>query len=154
MNETPPPQDSPAPIEQPPLKGVAKKIAEANKNLEAAKESHAREIELLLKMASMIDKLPDDIADKCSVYCKQIDIDNLTRSESLVVIDTLKAGKWAKSINHSMPDKIDYETTIDGVTVRLWAAGPPNSCRVIEVEEEVPATKIIHRRLVCSGEEV
>jgi hypothetical protein len=154
MNETTPTNDAPAPIEQPPLKGVAKKIAEANKKLEQAKESHAREIELLLKMSSMIDKLPDEIADKCGVYGAQIDIDNLTRSESLIVIDTLKAGKWSKTVNPSMPDKIDYETAIDGVTVRLWAAGPPDSCRVIEFEEEVPATKIIRRRLVCSGGEV
>jgi len=30
----------------------------------------------------------------------------------------------------------------------------PDSCRVIEVEEEVPATKIVRRKLVCSGPEV
>jgi hypothetical protein len=142
-------QDTPEPIEQaPPLKGVAKKIAAANKKLEEAKESHGREIALLLKMASVIDKLPDDIAEKADIYCGlQLDFNNLTREQSLIVISTLRAGKWQKSVNG---ENIDYETQIDGVTVRLWAAGPPDSCRVIEVEEIVPATTITRRRLVCS----
>lgn len=138
--------EAPTSIEQSPLKGVAKKIAEA-------KERHAREIELLEKMGSLIDKLPDDIADKCNVYGVQIDIDSLTREQAVSVMGILHAGKWTKNINATQPTAIDYETTIDSVKVRLWAAGPPNSCRVVEFEEELPATKIIRRRLVCSDKE-
>lgn len=142
MNETELPPETPAPI-APPLKGVAKKIAEA-------RDRHAQEIDLLLRMADIIDKLPDAIADKCHVYMGQLDIDTLTREESLQVIGALHAGKWSKTVNSSMTEKMDYETTINGVKVRLWAAGPPDSCRIVEVEEVIPATKIVHRRLVCT----
>jgi hypothetical protein len=150
MNETPPAQDTAAPIDQPPLKGVAKMIADAEKKLREAEETYKREIGLLARMSIIIDSLPDDIADKASIYCGILDFDRLTREQSLRVISTLAAGRWKKSVNDSLPETIDYETQIDGLRVRLWSAGPPDSCRVIEVEEIVPETKIIRRKLVCS----
>lgn len=153
MNETKPTRDTPALIEQPPLKGVAKKIAEANCRFAESQKSHEREIKLLLKMASVIDMLPDDITKKACIYFGQLDFNQLTREQALSVISTVEAGRWKKSVNESMPDMIDYETTIDGVTVRLWAAGPPDSCRVIEVEEVIQAKTITRRRLVCSEKE-
>ena len=154
MNETSPIQGAPSPIDQaPPLKGVAKKIAQADKRLAEAKESHAREIELLRRMASIIDQLPDSIADKASLYGEQLDIDHLSRNEAVEAMRILHAGKWDKTINSGLPDMIDYEATIDGVTVRLWAAGPPDSCRVIETEEIIPAMTVKVRRLVCSDKE-
>jgi hypothetical protein len=132
---------------QPPEKPqsmVARKIAEA-------KARHQAEIALLNRMASIIDSLPEHIAQNCYIFSDYLDFNSLSREQSLEVISTLKAGKWTKSVNQCSPDTIDYLTEINGVKVRLWAAAPPDSCRVIEVEE---ATKIVRRKLICSGPEV
>ena len=83
-----------------------------------------------------------------------LDFNQLSREESLTVMKALKAGDWTKSANGYDSATIDYNTEINGMKVRLWAAAPPDSCRVIEVEEEVPATKIVRRKLICSGPEV
>lgn len=115
-----------------------------------ARERYIREIELLERMAGVIDKVPEAIAAKCCVYCSQIDFNSLTREESIAVMLALGAGQWEKSVNACSPDTIDYTGEVDGVTVRLWAAAPPDSCRVIEVTEELPATKITRRKLICS----
>ena len=126
---------------------VARKIAEA-------KARYTQELEMLMRMAGVIDNLPEHIAEKCCIYSDYLDFNSLSREESIAVISTLKAGKWTKSVNQCWPEMIDYNTEIDGVKVRLWAAAPPDSCRVIEVEEEVPATKIVRRKLICSGSEL
>ena len=125
---------------------VARKLAEA-------KERYTRELDMLMRMADVINSLPEDIAAKCCIYNDYLDFNQLSRQESLTVMKTLNAGKWAKSANGWDTATIDYTAEIDGMKVRLWAAAPPDSCRVIEVEEEVPATKIVRRKLICSGPE-
>ncbi len=68
-------------------------------------------------------------------------------------------GKWQKSLNTSYGEspKIDYVTELDGVQVRCWAGEPPPSCRIVEVEEHVPAqvipAKVVKvRKMVCTPE--
>jgi len=122
--------------------------------IQEARARHKAELDMLYKMAAIIDQMPWRIADKCCIYSDYLDFNGLTRQESVDVMLMLKAGKWTKSVNLANPEMIDYNTEIDGMKVRLWAAAPPDSCRVIEVEEEVPATKIVRRKLICSGPEV
>lgn len=111
---------------------------------------HRRQVDLLNRASSILNRLPIHLAAKCRVYCEQLDFDGLTREESIEVISELNAGTWKKSVNSCDSTTIDYETAVDGVKIRLWAAAPPDSCRVIEIEEEIPATKIVRRKLVCS----
>lgn len=102
------------------------------------------------RMEGILLKLPREICHKMSVLAQQIDLDNLTRDEVETVLARLNAGKWTKTINGGYQDKIDYHGTVDGVPIRLWAAAPPGTCRVVEYEEEIPAQKVIKRKLVCS----
>jgi hypothetical protein len=121
--------------------------------IQETKARHVAELELLRSMAGIIDKVPESIALKCSIYKESLDFNNLLRDEALTVITALAAGKWTKEVNLPDPSMVDYNTEIDGKKVRLWAAAPPDSCRVIEVEEIVPETRIVRRKLVCSGSE-
>ena len=127
-----------------------KPIGAAAAKIEAVKAVHRYEIAQLESMAVVLNRVPASLAGKCSLWCHQLDFNQLTREESVAVMAALHAGKWAKSVNSSYPDMIDYEGEVDGVKVRLWAAAPPDSCRVIEVEEVLPATTIKRRKLVCS----
>jgi len=131
-----------APPEKP-MSMVARKIEEA-------KTRYERELDMLVRMAGVINSLPEHISERCCIYNDYLDFNQLSREESLTIMKTLSAGKWAKSVNNYDSTTIDYNTEIDGIKVRLWAAAPPDSCRVIEVEEEVPATKIIRRKLICN----
>jgi hypothetical protein len=140
------PEAEPASPEKP-QSMVARKIAEA-------KARYAQELDMLIRMAGIIDNLPEHIAEKCCIYNEYLDFNQLSREQALTVIGMLKAGEWTKSVNACMPELIDYNTEINGIKVRLWAAAPPDSCRVVEVEEEVPATKIVRRKLICSDPEV
>jgi len=144
MNIESEPEVAPAP--EKPQSMVARKLAEA-------KERYTRELGMLMRMADVINSLPEHIAEKCCIYNNYLDFNQLSREESLTVMKTLSAGKWTKSPNGYDSATIDYNAEIDGMKVRLWAAAPPDSCRVIEVEEEVPATKIVRRKLICSGPE-
>ena len=124
------------------------------KKIEEMKQRHQREMDGLKPMEAVFNRIPLGLVEKCCFYgTTQIDLDNLTRSESLSVIAAMNAGRWTKSVNPSFPECIDYETIIDGVKVRLWCAAPPDSCRIIEFEEIVPATVVVRRKLVCSEKE-
>lgn len=128
------------------------KISMTFLKIEEAKARHAAELAMLYRMAEIINSLPVIIAEKCSIFSDYLDFNGLTREETLAVISSLKAGKWVKTANNAFPETIDYNTEIDGMKVRLWAAAPPDSCRIVEFEEEVPATKIVRRKLICTKE--
>ena len=80
-----------------------------------------------------------------------IDFDNLTHSEVIQVIQAL-GGTWSKELNADKT-KVDYTATIDGESVRCWAGEPPPSCRIVQVEEVIPAqparTQMVSK-LVCN----
>ena len=136
-------ESEPVPPPEKPQSMVARMIKEA-------KARHKVELGMLKKMGELIDSLPEEIASKCCIYNQYLDFNSLSREQSLAIIRTLNAGKWTKTVNDYSPDTIDYNTEINGVKVRLWSAAPPDSCRIIETEEEIPATKIVRRKLVCS----
>jgi hypothetical protein len=153
MNIESEPEVAPAPPEKP-LSRSARIIEETKARHKAELDKQQAQLAMIYRMAAIIDSLPEDIAEKCHIFGDYLDFNGLSRQETLLVISMLNAGKWTKSVNGCDSETIDYVATIDGMKVRLWAAAPPDSCRVIEVEEEVPATKIVRRKLICSGPEI
>jgi hypothetical protein len=109
-------------------------------------------LEKLDEIKEVMRKLPPNIISKCREFNGQLDIDTLTREEAIQVISYLGAGRWNKSVNHNYEAAIDYQGEVNGVQVRLWAAGAPESCRVVEVEETIPEQKVIRRKLICTPE--
>lgn len=117
-------------------------------------DRHKQERDGLFRMINVFARVPESLAKKCNVQnCAWLDFDNLSREEAVEIMLVLNAGTWTKQLNYSSEALIDYEAVVDGVRVRLWAAAPPDSCRVIEVEEVIPATTMIRRKLVCSEKE-
>lgn len=85
---------------------------------------------------------------------KGIDFDYLPHEEVVRVIG-LVGGTWKKEVS-SVDNKIDYRTEFDGVKLRCWAGDPPPSCKLVEVEEIVPAQPATTRKvlkLICKEAE-
>lgn len=117
-----------------------------------------------------LESLPE--ANFCS---DRLDFDFLPHAEVIRVIRTL-GGKWKKTQNQNAvppPDckreqgqAIDYERDMGPVTVRCWAGEPPPSCRIVEVEEVIPAHTLPAvperhipevrkkvRKMICTGKD-
>lgn len=87
-----------------------------------------------------------------------VDFNLLPHADVIKVIRAV-GGKWKKTLNTSADKKprIDYETEVDGYRIRCWAGEPPPTCRLVEVEEEIPeqvipAHKIKKVKMVCTGQ--
>lgn len=102
---------------------------------------------------ALISRLSEDLQCKAEIYSStQIDINDLEHDEALRVMRALSAGRWERK-ESGVEGKLDYTTEIDGWTVRLWAAGPPDSCRVVEEEYEIPAVPASigkRKRVICN----
>lgn len=95
-------------------------------------------------------RLPDGIIQLCGVSDEWLQISNPSREQVETILGILNAGRWEKIVCPNDATKIDYKGTVDNVTVVIYAATPPPSCRIIEREENVPAHKKIVRELVCT----
>lgn len=113
--------------------------------------------EFAVKCEPVFALLPDELKERASIVSAStggfLDLDNLNREEVSLAMHALSAGKWERSPS-STEGCIDYTTKIQGVNVRLYAAAPPNSCRMIEVEEVIPAQpeRIVKKRKLVCGE--
>jgi len=124
------------------------------KQLGADIRTKVEQIRWLRANAALLEKLPP-----VSLSGGLVDFDRLPHKEVIRVIRTL-GGKWKKSVNvHADPGKtkIDYVAEINGKTFRCWGGDPPPSCRLVEVEEDVPELVIkAHKKkvmkLICTGE--
>lgn len=89
-------------------------------------------------------------------WCNEkFDFDNLPH-EKIVKVMLAFGGKWEKAPG-VVDGTIDYTATVDGVLVRCWSGQPPPSCKIVEVEEIIPAvpeSKRIVRKLVCKEPEM
>jgi len=111
---------------------------------------HLETIKKIDGRAHILARVPERLIDKCYFYgSDQLDFDNLSRDDAVAVMVAMKAGTWTKAANPTHPTQIDYEATIDGFKIRLWAAGPPDTCRIVDYEQIIPARVIKGRRLVC-----
>lgn len=117
----------------------------------ASKEATTR-----ARAEALISRIPEDLQWKAEIYSNtQIDINNLEHDEALLVMRALNAGRWERK-ESGVGGKLDYVAKIDGWTVRLWAAGPPDSCRVVEEEYEIPAVPASigkRTRVICNKAE-
>lgn len=99
---------------------------------------------------AIVASLPDHIKSKCSDYhATQLDIDNLSREEVIECMHALKVGRWTRE-ESGVEGCVDYKSTIGRITIRLYAAGPPDSCRLVEEEYTIPASTGVRKRLICS----
>ena len=101
----------------------------------------------------IVSKIPVDLKPAAEIYSDtQIDINNLSHVDALRVMKALNAGRWERS-ESGYEGCLDYTAKLDGWTVRLWAAGPPASCRVVEEEYEIPAVPASvgkRKRVICN----
>ncbi len=109
-----------------------------------------RSLAALDAISEIMMRLPRSLMNRLTVFDAGIDFDHLSREDATQVMRHIGGGKWRKNVNTSYAECLDYITEINGIRVRLWAASPPETCRVVEIEEEIPAQKIIRRKLVCS----
>jgi len=84
-----------------------------------------------------------------------INLQGATRDELMLFLKIF-GGKWNKEVNSYYPDKIDYSQNIQHpfipdsvVTIQATQAEPPPSCKIVEVEELVPASIRKVRKMVC-----
>jgi len=110
---------------------------------------------VLVALAAKLQELNEEI--HISICGDHIDFDNPTRAQAVKLMTHLAVGKWHKEEGPSQ-DTINYihDGAGSGVKLRLYAAEPPPSCRIVEVEEIIPAQpeQIVKRRkLVCQEDE-
>lgn len=126
---------------------------------------YRKRIRWLKKNQEKLEALPPS----ASLGTDKIDFDYLSHAEIIKVIRTL-GGKWKKTPNaiaatptREKGQSIDYEAEIDGVPVRCWAGEPPPSCRIVEVEEVIPAhdipaqhvpeKRVKVKKMICTGKD-
>lgn len=83
-----------------------------------------------------------------SRWQEHIDFDRLKHQDTIKVIQTFP-GKWDKTPSHN-GDRIDYQTKVEGVILRVWAGEPPPTCRIVEEEVFIPARVEKRRKMVCT----
>ena len=103
--------------------------------IERIKQTIRENVKCLLWLQRNQGKLAD-LAEGAMYNGQQIDFNNVTHQDTVKIIRTL-GGKWKKAPS-SMPSKVDYETEMDGLKLRVWAGDPPPSCQIVVVEELVP----------------
>ncbi len=114
------------------------------------------QIRWLRAHAAQINQLPAE-SIKVASWGRKIDLDNLEHKDVIAVIRAL-GGKWKKTATIGVEGRIDYQSEIDGMEVRCWAGKPPPSCRLVEIEVDVPEKVIpAHKekvtRMICTGDE-
>lgn len=95
-------------------------------------KNRAARIRWLRKHGEKLSGLPN-----ATLFQEKIDFDHLPHAQVIEVVRAL-GGKWKKSAGNTA-GKVNYETTVDGVQVRCYEGEPPPSCKLVEVEEVIPA---------------
>jgi hypothetical protein len=115
--------------------------------------SEVKEADKQRSANTIISQLPDDLKRTAEIYTDtQIDFNNLSHADALRVMKALNAGRWERS-ESGYEGHLDYTAKLNGWVVRLWAAGPPDSCRVVEEEYEIPAVPARvgkRKRVICN----
>lgn len=123
---------------------VARTLEEERKKLTAA-------LSLCDKAAVIMELLPKEIIPSCIIHydTSELLIFHLSREQVKEAMSALHAGRWEKRINPVNGTRLDYNAEINGVKIQIFSAPPPESCQIIEHEEEVPAHRKITRELIC-----
>lgn len=113
------------------------------------KARQEKELEFFLRASLVMNKFPEHLRDRPTIFADDITMFSATREEVVEIMATLKAGRWEREVSPNDPSKLNYTGTVDGVPVMLFGCEPPPSCKIVEVEEEVPAHVRKVRKLVC-----
>lgn len=117
-------------------------------------KAKARTIRWLRSRKAILERIEVD-PDSIQVYGESnLDFNNLSHQDVIKVVRAF-GGKW-KKVPHGN-DRVDYQQEIDGVRVRCYAGAPPPNCRIVEVEEVIPARVIPEQRIkvkkmICKGD--
>jgi hypothetical protein len=132
-------------------------------NIQETLDSIDSQIERLKKQREAVVLIGEKLSDYpeqvgISTFMNFVDFDNPTRAQAVKLITHLKTGKWDKEPS-SVEGKINYtnSTFVPGVTLRIYAAEPPHSCKVVEVDVEIPAQPartVKQKKLVCKDHEL
>lgn len=87
---------------------------------------------------------------KLSRWTDKIDFDRLKHPDVMRVVQAFP-GKWTKTLSADS-GRIDYETSVDGVSLRVWSGEPPPNCRIVEEDVYLPAQTVKRFKLVCVEE--
>lgn len=118
------------------MRGIREKIQRQTRNADACE--------------SILAKLPRIIRSKAVINEEGMDFFQCSHDDAIEAMRCMGLGRWEKSINASYPERIDYTINSNGILIIIWGAQPPGTCRIVEEEIEVPATKVIKRRLICT----
>jgi hypothetical protein len=140
----------PAPLDKVTLDSEAEREAILAEVLRIERDNIVKRAQTIEKAAEILRRLPVELIKRATFYGGGIDFDYLNREQSKAALSSLGGGEWKKQLNQSAEGTIDYTAEIDGVPVRLWAAGPPETCRVVEVEEVIPEQRVMRKKLICN----
>ena len=112
-----------------------------------------KKLQFLRKLKATVGEIPGVSAASPSGY---IDFDHLEHEDVIKVIRGF-GGKWNKEVSSVRPGTVNYERqdTIDGLRLRCWGGKPPPSCKLVEVEEIIPAqpARVVKKlKMVCIGQ--
>lgn len=125
---------------------VSKKI----KSMEREIETRRAIIAFLLENREFLESFSGTVLESCgTLYFTKLGVEKINRDEVMAILKQFP-GKWLKTYDQ---DKVSYErerTEGDVIGLSIYESEAPASCRIEETEVEVPARKVIQRRLVCS----
>lgn len=119
-------------------------------NATSAIEMYQRRLDLLNLFEAKLAEFPKPLGISFGYKC--IDFDGLDRETALELVSFLALGKWDKELVGDTSINYISEAEFLGHKVRLYAVPPPDTCKLIEVDVEIPAVPArIERRfkLVC-----
>ena len=114
----------------------------------------ARRIGWLRKHRAKLQAAPE----QAYIYATgSLDMDGLPHHKVIQAIRDIGYKRQKIPSNSGEVRCIDYTTELDGVRIRIYSGHPPPSCRIVEVEEQVPEQVIpAHvkkvRKMVCNPE--
>lgn len=129
-------------------------IQELHKDLDSQQKLLDKKHKALQELEPKLASFPKDLSLSFGGYGEwsTIDFDYPGRAEVIELVTFLKAGKWDKEPSAS-GGKIDYKNhTLVSMPLRIYAAEPPASCKVVEVDELIPAqpARVVKvKTLVC-----
>ena len=132
----------------------------------SAKESIDQEIEILANKRLALSIINEKLVDfPYPLYISfgyggykrfSLDFDRPSRKATVLLISKLAAGKWDKELCNNTAINYTNNTAYE-FTLRIFQATPPDTCRIVTEEVEVPeaivpAHKTTKTRIVCTEE--
>jgi hypothetical protein len=103
---------------------------------------HAKRLRVFEDLQKHLAGQDCELEQATITFCGTLDFDNPTRADVQNLMRVLGGGKWTKE-KSGTDGRLNYETeqpVFGGdVKLRLWAAQPPGTCRMVEKKVVIPA---------------